>query len=182
MDNQIGNQTDGLFGLQLDELHPGADILDVGGVDAYLPVVADTRDHGGLEPELNDRIGEIIDQFTVTCQKNLPPHVVDAGDGRRWKPGSAGFEDGKCFLDEGVDIPWLLVGNQPVQCAIDIPQGILMMDGQSGDVHGLKQEDDFPLVADVAFASGIEQLPRDFTIRLGDGMVVIQFKQSLEHT
>ena len=91
MDNQVRQQPDRSFGIQFDQFHPGPDILDVGRVDPYLPVVSHPVYPGQFKPQPDHLIDKKIYELDIIGVVNPFSHVQHTVQSRYGKLVSPGF-------------------------------------------------------------------------------------------
>lgn len=166
--------------MNLDQAQPGPDILDVGVVDLHLPVIADAAQVRILEPQIDDRVDEKIDQVDFIGAIDALAHVHDAVQGDGGKLAGAVFQDGKGFLEQLSKIPVLFPGKEPFQGSIDVTQGLFMNQRQPRYVHDVEQKKDLPLIALAGGFTRVEQLLGNCPVIFDDLVVARQAQKLLE--
>ena len=181
MDDQRRQQPGGPFGVELDQLQPGPDVLQVGAVGLDLPVVADPGDPRGLKPQLDQGIDKDIDQIAFLGLGNPLAHVEHAVEGGPGKFAGPGFQDREGFLNQIAEIAVGFVGDEPRNGPVDFAQGLLVNHGETRHIHDMKQKQKFTVAATAARGAGPQQLLGDFTVDFDKGFVGRQGQQAVEH-
>ena len=126
MDNQGRKQFLGPFWIEFDKLQPGPDVLDMGGVNPHLPVIAHTPKVRRLKPEVYDRVHKEVHEITLIRLVYGFSHIENAVEG-----GARVFQDAllqniKGLPDQWLQILGLLLIYEPCKGPVDISQCLFM--------------------------------------------------------
>ena len=99
-------------------------------------------------------------------------HVQDAAQGRGRIVDRAGLEDGKGLAHQPMHLMGALIGNKPVQGAVDMAQGVFMDVRATGHIHDVEKEKHLPLMAPTVLLTRFQEQARDLAIGL-DNIIMI---------
>ena len=152
----------------------------MGGIHLNLPVVSHATDVGRLEPQIDDPIDKEIDKIDILGVIDALSHVQDTIESGGWKNRRTGFENGKSLLDQRVDVPGFLIFDDPGQRPVDVPERLLMDDGQTGKIHLVeKKQQSIEIAPAVCIANGA-QSAGNFSVSLDDLIKPGKFEQAAQ--